>query len=81
MLPDWVIVGGEDTGPRMMDLQWARDVRDDCARLGISFFFKQTTGKGPIPADLFIRQYPDEPKQTNKPSETETEEDDTKPTS
>jgi protein gp37 len=58
VLPDWVIVGGEDSGPRVMDPRWARDVRDECARLGIAFFMKQMTGKGPIPADLMIREYP-----------------------
>jgi protein gp37 len=57
--PDWLICGGESGhGARMMDLAWARDVRDQCARRGISFFFKQTTGKGPIPDDLLVRQFP-----------------------
>jgi protein gp37 len=38
---EWVIVGGE-TGqcPRPMDMNWARDVRDQCIRAGIPFFFK-----------------------------------------
>jgi protein gp37 len=57
--PDWIIVGGESGHKaRMMDLQWARDVRDQCARLKRAFFFKQTTGKKPIPDDLMIRQFP-----------------------
>jgi protein gp37 len=57
--PDWLICGGESGhGARQMDLAWARDVRDQCARRGISFFFKQTTGKGPIPDDLLVRQFP-----------------------
>jgi protein gp37 len=61
VLPDWIIVGGESgTKPREMDLQWARDVRDQCARLGIAYFFKQTTGKRAIPPDLFVRQFPQE---------------------
>lgn len=40
--PDWVICGGE-SGPnaRPLNPQWARDVRDQCRRLGIAFHFKQ----------------------------------------
>ena len=57
--PDWIICGGE-SGPhaRMMDLRWARDLRDQCETAGIPFFFKQTTGKKPIPPDLMVRQFP-----------------------
>jgi protein gp37 len=42
---DWVIVGGE-SGPRArpMDAAWVRDVRDQCVRAGVSFFFKQWGG-------------------------------------
>ena len=56
---DWIICGGE-SGPkaRQMDLQWARDLRDYCAEWNIPFFFKQTTGKKPIPPDLMVRQFP-----------------------
>jgi protein gp37 len=44
---DWAIVGGE-SGPnaRPMDLDWARDIRDQCQRAGVPFFFKQVGGKG-----------------------------------
>jgi protein gp37 len=57
--PDWIICGGESgPTPRMMDLQWARDLRDQCAAEGVAFFFKQSTGKAPIPADLMVRQFP-----------------------
>lgn len=70
---DWVIVGGESGhGARRMDLEWARNLRDQCAAASIAFFFKQTgaivaremgwSGKGTdldaIPADLAVRQYP-----------------------
>lgn len=57
--PDWIICGGE-SGPhaRMMDPQWARDLRDGAARFGRKFFFKQMTGKAPIPDDLMVRQFP-----------------------
>jgi protein gp37 len=42
---DWVIAGGE-SGPhaRPMDAAWVRDVRDQCVRAGVSFFFKQWGG-------------------------------------
>jgi protein gp37 len=59
--PDWIICGGESGhGARMMDLAWARGIRAQCQTLGVKFFFKQTTGKGPIPDDLMVRQFPRE---------------------
>jgi len=38
----WVIVGGE-SGPRArpMDPRWARDVRSQCNKYNVAFFFKQ----------------------------------------
>ena len=58
-LPDWIICGGEsESGARMMDPTWARDLRDQCAELGIAFFMKQMTRKAPIPDDLMVRQFP-----------------------
>ncbi|MGQ0595366.1 MAG: DUF5131 family protein [Gammaproteobacteria bacterium] len=43
---DWVIVGGE-SGPkaRAMDPAWATEVRDQCMRAKVPFFFKQWGGK------------------------------------
>jgi protein gp37 len=43
---DWVIVGGE-SGPRArpIDPAWVTDIRDQCAGLGVAFFFKQWGGK------------------------------------
>jgi protein gp37 len=43
---DWVIVGGE-SGPRArpMDPKWVTDIRDQCRRTGVAFFFKQWGGK------------------------------------
>jgi protein gp37 len=40
----WIIQGGE-SGPgwRPMDVQWARNVRDQCARAGVAYFFKQSS--------------------------------------
>jgi protein gp37 len=38
----WVIVGGESgPGARPMHPTWARQIRDECEVLGITFFFKQ----------------------------------------
>ena len=44
----WVIVGGE-SGPkwRTMDLDWARQVRDQCREVSVPFFFKQVGGRTP----------------------------------
>ena len=43
---DWVIVGGE-SGPkaRPMDPVWVTDIRDQCIRAGVPFFFKQWGGR------------------------------------
>ncbi len=57
--PDWIIMGGESGhGARMMERQWAEDMRDACEVAGIAFFMKQMTGKKPIPDDLMVRQFP-----------------------
>jgi protein gp37 len=59
VLPGLIIAGGESgENPRYMDAAWARDVRDQCRKLGIPFFMKQMTGRAPIPADLMIREFP-----------------------
>lgn len=43
---DWVIVGGE-SGPeaRPVDPNWVTDIRDQCLRAGVPFFFKQWGGQ------------------------------------
>lgn len=57
--PDWVICGGESgAGARYMQPKWARNLRDECRPLEISFFMKQMTGKEQIPADLLVREFP-----------------------
>jgi protein gp37 len=39
---DWVICGGESgRGARPMNPQWARELRDQCATVGVPFLFKQ----------------------------------------
>ena len=56
---DWIIVGGESgNAARPMHPAWARSIRDQCAAAGTAFFMKQITKKGPIPDDLFVRQFP-----------------------
>lgn len=44
----WVIVGGE-SGPRSrpMDPKWAIDIRNQCMRGNVAFFFKQWGGRNP----------------------------------
>jgi protein gp37 len=63
---DWVICGGE-SGPhaRPMELQWARDLRNDCKASGTAFFMKQIGGRADkrdqmtdFPEDLQIREFP-----------------------
>jgi len=41
----WVIVGGE-SGPRArpMDPEWVRDIRAQCRKANVPFFFKQWGG-------------------------------------
>lgn len=42
---DWVIVGGESGWkPRPMDQEWVIDIRDQCFKEGVPFFFKQWGG-------------------------------------
>jgi protein gp37 len=44
----WVIAGGESgPGARILNIEWARDIRDQCARQGVAFFFKQWGGVRP----------------------------------
>lgn len=42
---DWVIVGGESgPGARPMEPAWVTDIRDQCLKAGVAFFFKQWGG-------------------------------------
>lgn len=42
---DWVIVGGESgRGARPMEINWVRDIRDQCNASNVQFFFKQWGG-------------------------------------
>lgn len=45
---DWVIAGGESgAGHRVLDLDHARRLRDECAEAGVPYFFKQVGGITP----------------------------------
>ena len=65
---DWVVCGGESgPGARPMDLEWARDLRDQCRDAGVPFWMKQMGGHPnkrarfeDIPEDLRIREFPNE---------------------
>jgi len=42
---DWVIVGGESgPGARLMKPEWVRDIRTQCHKAKVAFFFKQWGG-------------------------------------
>jgi protein gp37 len=42
---DWVIVGGESgPGARPMAEEWATEIRDQCLKAGVAFYFKQWGG-------------------------------------
>lgn len=56
----WVINGGESgVGARHMDPDWSRALLGQCRNGKVPFFMKQMTGKGAIPDDLMVREYPD----------------------
>jgi len=45
---DWVIVGGESgPGARPMDPRWAINIRNQCVKAKVAFFFKQWGGRSP----------------------------------
>jgi protein gp37 len=46
---DWTVCGGESgPGARPMELQWARDLRDQCMSAGVPFFLKQMAVDGKL---------------------------------
>lgn len=65
----WVIAGGE-SGPRArpMQIEWARDVRDQCQAKGVPFFFKQWGGFRPKSGgrDLDGREWSEWPAQARE---------------
>ena len=47
---DWAIVGGENTADenrREMDHSWARNIKHQCRRDDVAFYFKQSSGRHP----------------------------------
>jgi len=43
---DWAIVGGESGRyARLMELEWARSIRNQCENAGVAFFLKQLGGR------------------------------------
>lgn len=53
------IVGGESgPGKRPVNIDWMRDIRDQCLAAGVPLFVKQIDKRIPIPDDLMIRQWP-----------------------
>jgi protein gp37 len=45
---DWVIAGGESgPGARPIKIEWVRELRDQCRKQGVAFFFKQWGGLRP----------------------------------
>lgn len=60
---DWVIVGGE-SGRNARDngfVDNARSIMAQCAFAQVPFFGKQNVRKAPLPADLMVREFPEEP--------------------
>lgn len=62
---DWIILGGESGKDfRAWDgfVDYARDLRNQCADAGTAFFMKQMSAYHPadtmIPADLMVREFP-----------------------
>ncbi len=63
VFPDWVIYGAESgLGFRKAEVEWARSARDQCKKLGIAFFHKQSngirSGMGPQLDGKLIHEYP-----------------------
>lgn len=56
---DWVIQGGESgNGKRPFKLEWAYDMKIQCEKAGVPYFFKQIDKIKEIPDDLKIHQFP-----------------------
>ena len=48
-------MGGESgSNTRMMEPDWAYEMKQLCAAYGVPFFMKQMTDKEPIPEDLLV---------------------------
>lgn len=63
--PDWLVFGGESgNGFRPVGKEWAKEVKELCARRGTKFFMKQWSARTPaegkllIPDFLNVQQFP-----------------------
>lgn len=57
--PEWIICGAETgVNARPMDINWARNLRDQCKKNGVPFFFKKAGNRKETPKDLQVREYP-----------------------
>lgn len=51
----WVIVGGESgAGFRPLNMDWVREIRDQCVEQGVAFFFKQKSAFNPKKEDRLV---------------------------
>jgi protein gp37 len=58
---EWVIQGGESGHhKRPFNTDWARKLMSECAATNTPYFFKQIDKVQEIPADLLIRQFPNQ---------------------
>jgi protein gp37 len=67
---NWVIIGGESgPGARPMDVEWVRDIRAQCQRAKVAFFFKQWGGvrKAQAGRELDRRTYDEFPERRQNP--------------
>ena len=63
---DWVVVGGESgQNARPMDIEWARDLREECWVTATPYFLKQLGGwpnalheMSDFPEDMRVREFP-----------------------
>jgi protein gp37 len=70
---DWVIVGGESgPGARAMDPKWVTDLRDQCGRARVPFFFKQWGGTNKKKAGRLLdgRTWDELPRDSSQPRPT-----------
>jgi protein gp37 len=52
-------VGGESGHhKRPFNCDWGRQIREDCKKKNVPFFFKQIDKVQQIPKDLLIREFP-----------------------
>ena len=71
---DWVIVGGESGhNPRPMDAEWVLDIKEQCEKSKVAFFFKQWGGRNKKAAGRVLneRTYDEMPPQYESVMERE----------